>query len=270
MRKSFLKISLAILLYLIITNKTVYAENKIVINEFIAHSSSGNKEWVEFYNPDGINLTSYWVDDDTDFANDSGSSTKKSLSTLVKDNPQYQYVELSSVLNNDGDHVVLFDNNGNVLDQYEYTADPGEDTAIGRTPDGIGQIQTLAEGTKGNGNSGPAPTPTPTPSPTPVPTKEPTPTKTPTLTPTKTPTPSPTLSKSPSKIPAKSASLSAVPSSILGAGTKSADKKSLENKKTLVASATQNNLYLFAIIGGSLLLFSCAIIVYFKISKNQE
>lgn len=251
-----------------------FADNKVFINEFVAHPSTGNKEWVEFYNPDGISIANYWVDDDTDFLSDSGSSAKKSLSTLIKDNLQHPYIELSSVLNNDGDHVVLFDNNGNILDQYEYTTDPGEDTAIGRTPDGTGQFQVLAEGTRGNNNSGPAPTPTPTPSPTPIPTKEPTPTKSPTPTPTKSPTPSPTPTKSPSKTPTKSISLNATPTSILGSATKSADKKSSSGssvkKKILIDSATQNNLYIFAIIGGSLLLLSCAIIVYFRLNKNQE
>ncbi|HSW48128.1 MAG TPA: lamin tail domain-containing protein, partial [Candidatus Saccharimonadales bacterium] len=160
--RTFLRIGLIFFFTLLFFPEIkAYAENKILINEFVAHPSTGNKEWVEFYNPDSADISTYWIDDDTDFANDSGNSAKKNLLTLIKTNPQHPYIELSSVLNNDGDHVVLFDSSGNILDQYEYTTDPGEDIAIGRAPDGSGQIQLLAEGTKGNNNSGPAPTATP-------------------------------------------------------------------------------------------------------------
>jgi hypothetical protein len=252
----------------------VYADNKVLINEFVAHPSSGNKEWVEFYNPDSISLANYWVDDDNDFVIDSGNSSKKSLSTLVKDNPTHPYIELSSVLNNEGDSVVLFDNLGNILDQYVYTSDPGEDISIGRTPDGTGQTQLLAEGTKGNSNSGPAPTPTPTPSPTDVPTKEPTPTKpltpVPTKIPTILPTKSATISAHPTLISSKSASLSAGPTAVLGQKSKSTPAKKT-TPKTLIESANDNK-FTFATIIGGLFIIACAIIVYFirRKIRNHE
>lgn len=249
----------------------VFAENKIVLNEFSPHPSTGNKEWVEFYNPDGIDMASYWVDDDIDFLNDSGNSNKKILSTLIKTNPKLPYIELSSMLNNDSDLVVLFDNLGNVLDQYEYKTDSGEDVAVGRTPDGTGIFQTLAEATRGNSNSAPAPTQTPTPAPTATPTKEPTPTKTPTVLPTKIPTPLPSRStislKSTSKSGAESIEISAVPTSILGLSTAPTIKKNPPNK-TLVESANQSKIPSLAIIAGSVFLLVCAIVLYVKVEKN--
>lgn len=270
--KYFAKVILVLLFFpLMFPFQKAFAINNVFINEFVAHPSTGNKEWVEFYNPDGISISNYWIDDDTDFVSDSGSSTKKSLSTLINSNPLRPYIELSSMLNNDGDHVVLFDNLGNILDQYEYVSDPGEDTAIGRSPDGTGQIQILAEATKGNNNSGPVPTPTPTPSPAPTPTKEPapTPTKIPTATPTptKSPTPSPTKSITKTPTPKNSASASADPTSVLGISTKSADKKQTQAKKT---PTNQSIIPLIAIMAGSVLLLACAILVYLKIDKNND
>lgn len=266
--RTFLRIGLLFFFTLLFFPEIkAYAENKILINEFVAHPSTGNKEWVEFYNPDSADISTYWIDDDTDFANDSGNSAKKNLLTLIKTNPQHPYIELSSVLNNDGDHVVLFDSNGNILDQYEYTTDPGEDIAIGRAPDGSGQIQLLAEGTKGNNNSGPAPTATPTPSPTSTPAPTPTPIKTPTSTPTPIKSSlSPTLpfiSKSPTGTATKSGSPSNSPSSILGVSSKSAENKQNVSKKTLIAGESQNN-FRFIALGIGLASIACAIIIFLK------
>ena len=137
----------------------------VVINEFMAHPSSGNSEWVEFYNPDSLDLTSYFIDDDTSFSSDSGSSTKKSLSATTSSST-YPTIDLSSILNNSGDFVVLFDNSGNIIDQYQYTSDPGTDIAFGRSPDG-GNFTTLSSSSKGLTNSGgTSPSPSPSPSPT--------------------------------------------------------------------------------------------------------
>lgn len=130
------------------------------INEFMAHPSSGNTEWVEFYNPDSLDLTSYFIDDDTSFASDSGSSSKKSLATTTTG--IYPSIDLSSMLNNSGDFVVLFDSSGNIIDQYQYTSDPGTDTTIGRSPDG-GSWIILSSASKGSANGG-ASSPSPSPS----------------------------------------------------------------------------------------------------------
>lgn len=169
----------------------------VTINEFLSHPSTGNSEWVELYNSDAIDISTYWIDDDTDFNSDSGSSSKKSLSGITSGN--FSYIDVSSVFNNSGDYVVLFTADGSIVDQYQYTDDPGTDVTIGRYPDGTGSFTVLSSITKGSANS-PNPTattaPTNTPLPTSTPINTPTPTKTPTpaptSTPTKTPTPTPT------------------------------------------------------------------------------
>src|SRR3989344_3172619 len=98
---------LSLLLFLSFGNispRALAGENP-TINEFLAHPSSGNKEWVEFYNPDNIDLSAYYLDDDLDFANDSGSSTKKSLSSIGSSDTAYQTFDFESFLNNSGDFI---------------------------------------------------------------------------------------------------------------------------------------------------------------------
>lgn len=168
------------------------------INEFLVHPSSGLDEWVEIYNPDGVDLSSYWIDDKL-----SGGRPKKSLASLPSPTEKYAYVTFSSnyyYFNDDvsdinPDDVVLLGPDGaSVLDSYHYTSDPGIGVIIGRTPDG-GAWSVGIAATQGGPNSA-ASTPTPTPSPTPTPTPSPTPTPTPT--PLPTPTSSPSLTPKPS------------------------------------------------------------------------
>ena len=162
----------------------VFAVTNVVINEFMAHPSSGNSEWVELYNPDHVDLSGYWIDDDSNFTSDSGSSTKKSLGNINTHNASYPYIDLSTFFNNSGDYVVLFASDGTIVDQYQYTKDPGMDVAMGRSPDGNGTIMVLASATKGSPNSQSEPTTTPTftPSPSQIPTSTPTPISKPTAT----------------------------------------------------------------------------------------
>lgn len=272
--------------YLILA-QSVNAEGNILINEIFVHPGAGS-EWVEIYNPDETDITGYWIDDDSDFGNDSGNSSKKSLSNVNQDNRKYMHLELSSVFNNSGDKVVLFDSSGNIVDQYEYTNDPGIDVTIGRSPDGSGQFAQLSSPTKGQVNSGIAPTPIPTSQPTPTPTKVPTPTKSPT--PTKIPTPgksiysatsskAPTLSPTTSKLavnttskisPTKSASLSGIPTSILGIRSKAEVKKQVDDNenKTLVDSENKQNPTPFII--GAVLILACGILVLRNRLKNRH
>ncbi|MEK7521532.1 MAG: hypothetical protein AAB599_01885 [Patescibacteria group bacterium] len=173
------------------------------INEFSAHPSGD--EWVEFYNPDGTDLTSYWIDDDTSFTDDSGSTGKKLLSTLNTTSSTYPYIVLtSSMFNNSGDYVVLFSGDGTLIDSYQYTNDPGVDVIIGRSPNGGAWSVGL---TASQGATNPAaPTATPTPTPTPAPTSTPTsaPSATSTPTPTTKPTNTPTPTTKPSNTPTPS------------------------------------------------------------------
>ena len=123
----------------------------VVINEFLPSPSASSLEWVEFFNNDISNdvLKTYWVDDDADFVSDSGSSGRVQLGGLNTDNATYPYIELASFLNNSGDFVVLFDADGNVVDQHQYTSNPGTDASIGRGPDGGGSFNVFNKGLEG-------------------------------------------------------------------------------------------------------------------------
>ncbi len=169
---------------------------QVVINEFVPDAST---EWVEFHNASSSAeyIKSYWLDDDSDFTNDSGSSSKKQLTNINISNVTFPFFEMSSFLNNGGDYVVLFAPDGTFIDQYVYDSSPGYDVSIGRSPDSTGSFTILETPTKGSANSGPKFTPTPestsTPNPTstPIPTSSSTPKPTVTATATKRPTMTP-------------------------------------------------------------------------------
>lgn len=167
---------------------------QVVINEFVPDA---NPEWVELYNASASAefLKSYYLDDDASFDSDTGSSTKKLLTNLDISNPSNPFVEIASFLNNSGDSVVLFDDSGFLVDQYQYTSNPGDGVSIGRNPDGSGDFTILLSATKGSTNSSPAPSPSPTPQPTPTKSPTPTPTKSPTPTPAKAPSPTPKVTQ---------------------------------------------------------------------------
>ena len=274
------------------SSNTVFAEGSIVINEFSVHPSAGNKEWVEIYNPDSIDLSNYWIDDDTDFSSDTGGSAKKRLDSIAKGSDEQHYVyELSSAMfNNSGDHVALFNPDGGLVDQYAYTDDPGVDVVIGRTPDATGDFQVLAGATKGSPNAIPQPPASPTPAPTTKPTKIPTATKTTTTTQSKTShtassandkkTDTMIADSSTGKVMIKDmaektkfASNGAYPTPILGISSKSADKKFAKkpSNNVLVKSASSSPLLSIMVGIGGILMVVCGILVYLKIrNKNQE
>jgi hypothetical protein len=147
---------------------------QVKINEFVVEP---NPEWIEFYNASASAeyLKTWWIDDDKDFSDDAGSSSKKLLSSLNTDDASFPYFEVSSFLNNGGDWVALFDADGSLIDSYEYQESPGDSLSIGRSPDESGEWYCLEEITKGRGNSNPVPSPQPTPSPSPSPTPAPSP-----------------------------------------------------------------------------------------------
>lgn len=296
MRRSFI---ISTLFLLFIEVSPVFATN-IKINEFLAHPSLGNSEWVEFYNPDHLDLSSYWIDDDTSFTSDSGNSSKKSLSNLLNNNSDFPYVELRTFLNNPGDSIVLFANDGTIVDQYQYNSDPGIDQAIGRNPDG-GDWMTLTGTSKGSSNntnsseqssSDPSPTPTalltPTPtSTTPVPTATPTIKTTPSPTPspqtaakaktTKTPTPSPNQpTPAPSvqtialsNIPIKSlAKVSYRSASVAAVSTTAATEKISTNPATVEVANSKQNYFIW--IGIVLIFAGISSIGYIYFTKNGK
>lgn len=126
---------------------------QVVINEFMPNVQTTPDEWVEFYNPNNINISTFWIDDDDSFTVDSGNELKRSLSSINLDNPDYSYIEIPiSFFNNDGDSVVLFSNDGSIIDQYTYFSNPGQDKSIGRNIDGTGTWKPCNAPSKGNSN----------------------------------------------------------------------------------------------------------------------
>lgn len=263
-----------------------YGDGQPVINEFLPHPSTGNKEWVELYVPDGIDITNYWIDDDTDFVSDSGSSGKKQITSAVQgsDSKHVVFELSSSIFNNDGDTIALFSSDGTLMDHYTYSFDPGIDISIGRAPDATGDFQVLASVTRGSSNSNPKPPDTATP----VPTEKLTPTDklTPTMKPTVTPKPakSSTATNAPTttnstlnaitgsslkgsftSLP-KKGSTGAYPTAILGASTKSAEKKTtpLPRKSVLVKGASSSLPQVVAVSVGGLLFLGCGILIYLR------
>lgn len=271
--------------FFIILPSKIFSATNPAINEFLPHPGSGNKEWVEFYNPDHVDLFSYYLDDDTDFSSDTGNSSKKSLSSINIDNQFYPYIEFSSFLNNSGDFVVLFSSNGEILDKYEYIEDRGQDISTGRSPDGNGDFTILSSATKGSPNSPPAPTSTPIPTIVLTPTKTPTPIRTPTSkpsaiskinhTPTKTPT---TTIKT--EIPSsrqvalidEDAEVSTTsPTSILGISTESATPTPFKEKDSdiKILGDVDSKTPLIILIAG-VFFGACGILVYFIRRKNND
>jgi Lamin Tail Domain len=266
----------------------VYADGTVVINEFLPHPSSDTKEWVELYVPDTTDITKYWIDDDTDFSNDAGSSGKKQLTSAAQGSDVHHVVfELSSsIFNNDGDTIALFTPDGVLIDQYHYTNDPGTDVSIGRSPDGTGDFSMLSSATKGSTNTSIKPPDTATPAPTDKPTTTPKPTSTPK--PEKSPTATPTIrmnqtTLADTKVPtvtkktmstttkSKTSSISARPTSILGISTKSAEKKikSFPTQPILVKGATSTAPQVVAVIAGGIFLLAGGIIMYIKKRKAR-
>lgn len=263
--------SAPLLLYLIITivflsfPVSAYSDSNLKINEFLAHPTSGNKEWVEFYNPDSVDLSSYYLDDDTDFASDSGSSSKKSLSTLDSSNPLYPFLEFSSFLNNSGDWVVLFNTAGTIIDQYQYADDPGVDVSIGRSPDGTGDLAELSIPTKGAANSSSLPSPSPSPSPSP---KPPSPTTT-------NPSKSSSISKSPSpQSSPQGQTAKTQQATVLGekestpTATPSAPPRPTATPTPVPQSGTGKTKIAAALAGSGLFLIGLAIVAYLWYAKK--
>lgn len=268
----------------------VYADDALRINEVLVHPSSGNKEWVEFFNPVRVSLQGFWIDDDDNFTEDSGTSSKKNMSQIQEGiDPVYPYIEVTSLFNNSGDKVVLFDESGRIVDRYEYTDDPGSDISFGRLD--TGEFAVLSSRTKGEANSLALPTDTPTPPPTATPTKSPTATKipTPTKVPTATKKPPTIVIKSPTvsnqsvtasvtnsratkklllKIsPTRKASMSGYPTSILGASTM-IEKKPTPVKKKSVNNQENNSFQIILISAGGIFLCACGILIYYRRKRN--
>lgn len=286
-----MKILLLLIGFLFLPLGKVYAQSSVTINEVLVHPSPGGGEWIEVYNPNGIDLKSYWVDDDTNFGSDSGSSGKKSFESVQGSTGQYVVLDLSSALfNNTGDIVVLFDGSGTIVDQVQYGEDPRTDVTIGRTPNGTGNFYLLSSATKGSQNSGPKAPPTEPPPPTAKPTKvtvqevqsvttvartQTNPNSVATTRSTATPIPSPTpvrVSVTPkiaSVSAGKIASKSAYPSAVLGVQSVTTDKNILPKPTDKVFGQKAASISPLSLVLGLMAIAGCGILVYFKKWKGK-
>jgi len=134
----------------------------LYLNEFV---SNAGQEWVEIYNSSNstISLEGYKL---TDFTSPSGTpilNTMLTLSGEIQPNSVLAF-NVSSVLNNSGDSIGLYDATDNELDRVTYgtvtgyTSDitaPNADLSGARMPDGSGWL-TNQTATKGTANH-PAP-----------------------------------------------------------------------------------------------------------------
>jgi hypothetical protein len=271
----------SIYLFLFAFPRMATASTNIVINEFLPHPGNDAKEWIELYVSDGTEVTNYWIDDDIDFASDAGSSGKKQITSVVLgSDTHYVIFELpSSIFNNTGDVVSLFTPEGVLVEQTQYSEDPGSDISIGRSPDGTGAFTVLASTTKGGSNSPPQPTVTPTPLPTEKPTKEPKPTNTPkpekslssttTVLSDKNTVAAVTTSPIAQKKVTPSVRISPRPTSILGISTKSAEKKITPTiTSSVMVKGASASPHAIPIVIGGILFIACGILIYFKRLKR--
>jgi hypothetical protein len=281
---SLLIIVVSLLFLLVVFPLKAFAASPVIINEVLVHPSAGGKEWVEFYVTDSTDIKSYWLDDDADFASDSGGSAKKSLETVLLGNDnQHYFIEFSgSMFNNTEDMVVLYNKDGVIVDQIKYNDGPGYDVTFGRTPDGTGGLYILGNPTRGSPNSGPRPTVTPTPEPTAKPTKAPTATKEPEAQPTartatratatpkvSSPTPARATTPKVSSTSAKQASQGAFPTAILGAQTTAGPTRIPLPSIPVKVQGASNTPALFTILGAGFII-ACAVIVFIKKLRSAK
>lgn len=174
--------------------KNVLAESDVVINEILANPTSGQKEFVELYFPNGsFDISAYSLKDKV---ND------PKILTNIENCGNYAIFEVDEGwLNNSGEEsIYLNDNNNNEIDKYEDWSSPDDGKTLGRIPDGTGSFEENKEPTRCSANFPIDPTPTPDPSPTPDPTPasttsqkspSPTPKSSPKSSQTKSPSPTP-------------------------------------------------------------------------------
>ncbi|MBD3617806.1 MAG: lamin tail domain-containing protein [Gracilimonas sp.] len=123
-----------------------YQSGDILINEFMKDPPTGAVEYVELKNISGkyLNLRDWRIGDNNSITSITGSDfviLPDSFTVISADTValsiffgEANYVQTSlPALNNSGDQIRLFDNNGTLADSLEYTSDwGGEDVAIER------------------------------------------------------------------------------------------------------------------------------------------
>jgi hypothetical protein len=188
------KVIITILLHcfiVLLLMRIVYADNSILINEFVIDSQPQQVEILNTNSTD-IDISGWYLDD-------SGGTTFATIpqNTILYPNSCYIYSGDLNLNKSSADTVRLFNNtappttsNAQLIDSYSYKSSPGTGIGFSRIPDG--QINwTNTNSTIGYFNSSGISciiTPTFTPTPTPTPTNTPSPTIE-----QSNPTPSPTI-----------------------------------------------------------------------------
>lgn len=112
-----------LLLFYFLFSKPSYAQTPVTnpdsgifLSEFMADVTSPDKEWVEIYNQNNIDviLDGWKIKDSIE--------TTKSLNVSIGANSFYVLEFTSGYLNNNGDTINLVDNTGSVVDSYTYTS----------------------------------------------------------------------------------------------------------------------------------------------------
>jgi hypothetical protein len=87
-----------------------------VVSEVMTSPHSGEREWIELYNPHSfaLSLTKLQIDDGE------GGSRPKFLSGTIPPQSYYVVILSSGIFNNDGDQVRLLSDNNTVLDSFTY------------------------------------------------------------------------------------------------------------------------------------------------------
>lgn len=153
---------------------------EIIINEIMPNSSTG-QEWIELYNnsTQDASLSGYLLEDQLT----SPSIIYEFSNEIILGN-QYLVIDLDSMkLNNSGDGVILYDNNGAIIDETSYINAPN-DLSWSRLNDNSFEF---LEPTRNLANLELVSMPTPTSILTSTPTQTPIPTLTLTIAPTPTP-----------------------------------------------------------------------------------
>ncbi|MBU3957292.1 lamin tail domain-containing protein [Patescibacteria group bacterium] len=155
---------------------------QVVINELLPNPTEG-PDWVELYNTTNqdINLND-WILDDEGTKTDMVKIKEATMSAYG-----FWLFEVGSRLNKSSDTVYLINNQGTIVDEYDYSTNPGDGISFGRMPDG-GEWGVCSEITpelenkcilpsspsdpspspSSSPTSSSAPSPSPTPSPKPI------------------------------------------------------------------------------------------------------
>jgi glycosidase len=130
--------------------------SNIVINEFVPVPSTGSSEWVELYNKgtSAVHLGGCKIDDIIS----GGTSAYRIPNGTTIEGHGFRAFGRSFGLNNTCDSVNFIDPEGEVVDSYEYTSNPGTNKSFGRLPDGADNWVIFENPTKGLPNKKEEPT----------------------------------------------------------------------------------------------------------------